>query len=205
MGYAQPLRTATLACLAISLGLLAGACAAPRAESPKVDPNTLSDEGFANYIAQLDVVTVDEAYRAMLLLADGEDGRKSFAERKAELESRGIARPEWNLQPENVIDTGSVAFMVCKICQIPGGVNMHAFGSWGLGDRRYATRELIYREMLDESVDYQYLKGSDLHTLLRKADTLMMEKGIYESEKVDLTDEGDRDEKGNLIVPPPVD
>lgn len=190
----------TVACL--GLALVAGGCTAPRTTKMEIDAKTLSDEGFLNYIANVPLVTVDEAYRAMLLLADGEETKETFEERRTELESRGIARAAWRLQPDNVIDMGSVAFMVCRICQIKGGINMHLFASWGLGDRRYALRELIFREMVDEAVEYQYVRGSDLFTLMRKADELMEKKGIYESEGVDLSDEGDRDEHGNLIVPP---
>jgi len=39
---------------------------------------------------------------------------------------------------------------------------------------------------------------------LRKADTLMQEKGLYETQGIDLSDKTDRDAEGNLIVPPPV-
>lgn len=189
--------------LAQTLVVVLSGCSAPRMEHPEVNAAELGDEGFQHYLAQVDVVTVDEAFRAMLILADGEDGRATFEERKAELESRGIARPQWNLHGDHVIDAGSVAYMVCQVCKIRGGVNMALMGSWGFGDRRYALRELIYRQMLSEMVEYQYMTGSELHNLMRKADNLMMQKGLYESEKIDLTDEGDRDEHGNLIVPPP--
>ena len=77
-----------------------------------------------------------------------------------------------------------------------------AIGVIGLGDRRYALRELIYREMIDEVVDYDYMTGAALFALMRKADALMEKKGLYESEGVDLSDETDRDAEGNLIVPP---
>jgi hypothetical protein len=163
----------------------------------------LADEGFQAYLAEAELVTVEEAYRAMLILADGEDSSTSFEQRRELLESRGILRPEWNLQPQNVIDVGSVAYMVCRVCQIRGGVNCRLFGSWGLGDRRYALRELLYREMIDRTVDYQYMTGAAMITVLAKADELMEKKGLYYSETIDLTDEGDRDEAGELIVPPP--
>lgn len=169
---------------------------------PEVNPNDLNDQGFQVYLARAPLITVDEAYRAMLILADGEDTSQGFTERKEKLESRGIVRAAWDLQADNVIDAGSLAFMVCRICKISGGVNATLFGSWGLGDRRYALRELIYRQMVDEMIDYQFVTGADLHGLMRKADALMMEKGLYESENIDLTDEGDRDEHGELIVPP---
>lgn len=182
---------------------LVGACAGPRQTAPEVNPNTLSDEGFQAYLAEIDAVTTDEAYRAMLILADGQDTSKTFAERKEKLESRGIAKPEWNLQPDNIIDAGSVAYMICRVSKIRGGVCYNLFGRAGLGDRRYALRELIYREMLDQTADYQHVTGAVMIGLLAKADALMEKQGLYESKKIDLSDEGDRDEFGNLKVPQP--
>jgi hypothetical protein len=140
----------------------------------------------------------------MLILADGEDTSGGFEERRNKLIERGIVRAEWNLQPENVIDAGSVAYMICRICQIGGGVNMRLFGSWGFSDRRYALRELVYREMLTDAVDYEFMTGAALAAVMRKADDLMEKKGLYETTGVELSDTRDRDEKGNLIVPPPV-
>lgn len=182
---------------------LAGACAGPRQSQPTVDPATLSDDAFQAYLAEVDVVTVDEAYRAMLVLADGEDVCKTFEERKQKLESRGIARPQWKLQPEDVVDAGSVAYMICRVCKIRGGVCHNLFGRPGLGDRRYALRELIYREMLDDTADYQYMTGAAMVGLMAKADAVMEKQGLYEVERIDLSDETDRDEFGNLKVPPP--
>jgi hypothetical protein len=74
-----------------------------------------------------------------------------------------------------------------------------------LGDRRYALRELIAREMIEDAVDYQYMTGAAMFAILRRADTLMQEKGLYESKGIDLSDETDRDEHGDLIVPPPAE
>ncbi len=190
----------------VLLGLcccLAGACAGPRQTQPAVDPATLSDDAFQAYLAEVDLVTVEEAYRAMLVLADGEDNCKTFEERRQKLESRGIARPQWNLQPQDVVDAGSVAYMICRVCEIHGGVCYNLLGRAGLGDRRYALRELIYREMLDDMADYQYVTGAAMVGLIAKADALMEKKGLYEVEKIDLSDQTDRDEYGNLKVPPP--
>ncbi|HWL93371.1 MAG TPA: hypothetical protein VNT79_07535 [Phycisphaerae bacterium] len=180
-------------------------CAGPRPTPPDVDASTLPDDVFQAYLAEVELVTVDEAYRAMLILADGEDGSVSFEERKSKLESREIARSAWKLRPEDVVDAGSVAYMVCRICDIDGGLNMRLLGRPGLGDRRYALRELIYREMINESVDYQYMTGPAFLAVIRKADELMAEKGMYDTGGVDLSDETDRDAEGNLVVPPPRD
>ncbi len=187
---------------AIVAGTSAG-CAGPRMSTPPTDPDELSDAGFQGYLAEIDLVTTDEAFRAMLILADGEDPSDGFEQRRQALESRGIALAAWNLQPDNVIDAGSVAFMVCRICRISGGIDMHLFGSVGLGERRYALKELIYREMVAGAVDYQYMTGAAMFALMRKADALMEKKGLYESAGVELSDETDRDEQGELIVPSP--
>lgn len=179
-------------------------CAGPRKSAPRVDPDTLSDEAFQAFLVEIDLVSVEEAYRAMLILADGEDTSTDFEGRRRKLEERGIAKAAWNLRSDQVVDAGSVAYMVCRICRITGGVNMNLLGGLGVGDRRYALRELVYRRMMEQTVDYEYLTGATLFALMRKADTLMEDKGLYESQGVDLTDETDRDAEGNLIVPPPV-
>ncbi len=189
--------------LALGLGLaLSAGCAGPRMTAPAVDANELSDEGFQAYIAEIELVTVAEAYRAILILADGEDACEAFDQRRENLESRGIARAAWGLHPGNVIDAGSVAYMICQVCQIKGGINAHLFGSWGLGDRRYALRELVYRDVIEDSVDYKYVTGAEMVVMLRRADALMAEKGLYDSGGIHLNDEQDRDEQGELIVPP---
>lgn len=177
-------------------------CLGPRKQPPTVDPAGMSDDAFQAYLAGVPFVTVGEAYRAMLILADGEDTCKTHEERAAKLESRGIARAAWKLNPDDVVDAGSVSYMVVKICQIHGGVNSHLFASWGLGDRRYAMRELVYRKMLDDSADYQAMGGDRLVGLMARAGDLMEKKGLYDSAKIDLSDETSRDASGGLIVPP---
>jgi hypothetical protein len=204
MGTHRPIWSASFLSLLASLTILASmGCAGPRSVQPSVNVSELGDEGFQAYLAEVDLVTVDEAFRGILILADGEDTSKDFEERRQKLESRGVVRPIWHLQPDNVIDAGSTAYMICQVCQIKGGVDMHLFGSWGLGDRRYALRELVYREMINDSVDYQYMTGAGFYAIIRKADELMEKRGLYETKGVDLTDEKDRDEHGNLIVPQP--
>lgn len=186
----------------LSLATLIG-CAAPRPPETAlsgVNPDDLSDSAFQVYVNRVPLVTVAEAYRSMLILADGKDGRDSFEERRAELENRGIVRPAWGLQPENVIDTASVSYMVCKVCEMPGGINQVLFGSWGLGDRRSAMRELMFRGMIEDSIEYEYVTGSALFALMRNADAHMKKKGLYQSD-VDLSDETDRDSSGGLVVP----
>ena len=59
-------------------------------------------------------------------------------------------------------------------------------GGMGIGDRRYAVRELVYRRMLSEGADYRYLSGAEMVSLMAKADAYMAERGLYQEESVDI-------------------
>lgn len=172
--------------MCLAAGVWAGCAGMPKASAP-VDPGTLDDMAFVHeYLASQATVSTDEAYRAMLILADGHDASKTFDERRARLEQEGIARAAWNLRADQCIDKGSVAYMVCRILKIRGGVNSLVFGSWGPGDRRYALRELVYRKMMADAPAYRYIAGAELAALLRKADEYMQKRGMYAAESVEI-------------------
>ena len=133
-------------------------------------------------------VTVAEAYRGMVMLADGEDKFTNFEQRETSLRDRHILRCEWKLQREQAIDRGSVAYMVLRILKVRGGVNMQTFGRLGVGDRRYAVRELVYMGMLESTPDYRYMTGGEFVDLLAKADDYMAKHGMYEEQRADITD-----------------
>jgi hypothetical protein len=170
----------------LALGLMIGGCARPRKTAPSIDPATLDDMAFQGYLADVPVVTADEACRAMLILADGEDKTKSWDQRRAELLRRGLIRSAWGLRPGDVVSRGTVAYMICEICRIRGGVNRLLLGSWGPGDRRYAHRELVHVGLMSAGTEWQHMTGGQMVALLGKADELMEKKGLYESESLEL-------------------
>lgn len=147
------------------------------------------------------IITVAEAYRALLLLADGEERFTSFEQREAELARRGIIRGEWNLQRDQAMDRGSVAYMVMQILRIRGGVNSQLFGRVGLGDRRYALRELSYMELMQPGPDYRYITGSELVDVMARADDYMAERGMYQHAPVDIEQEVERQKKVTTSAP----
>ncbi|MBN1490664.1 MAG: hypothetical protein JXA69_12165 [Phycisphaerae bacterium] len=183
-------RMRMVAFAAVLMVAAVGGCAGPRATPPSIDPQTLDDMSFMHdYLVTQPTVTVDEAYRAILILADGEDPHETFDARRADLEARGITRPAWKLQADHCIDKGSAAYMVCVVLKIQGGLNRVIFGSWGLGDRRYALRELVYRELMADAPAYRYITGAELAGLMRKADEYMEQHGLYEMDSVELGEE----------------
>ena len=183
----------------VGLALLAAmttGCAVTRPEQADRGEQVPIEEFLHEHLHAQPMVTVAEAYRAMVLLADGDDTYDSFAAREQALTERGIARPAWKLTREACIDRGAVAYMVCKILRIRSGVNFTLLGSLGVGDRRYAVRELAYLDLLDSMPPYRYMSGAELVDLLGKADAYMAKEGLYEEEPVDFVETLDAADTG---------
>ena len=164
----------------VAIGLAcAGGCAAPkRTYRPAQDHNALNEIEFVHYLSPLPTVSVDEAYHAMLLLADGEGSGKSFAEREAILVDRGVVRESWGLEADDVLDKGTLAWMIVKISRLPGGLNDAMLGSWGLGDRRYALRTAIWHEMMPYGMPYHAVTGGELLSAITRAAESMEREGL---------------------------
>jgi hypothetical protein len=148
------------------------------------------DAFLHDHLQEVSMVTVSEAYRAMVILAKGDDPFDSFEQRRRYLEDNGYARPQWNLQRDACIDRGTTAYMVCEIMGLPSGVNRALSKGVGLGDRRYSLRELHYRELIRPAPDYQFITGGELVDLLANADTYMADHGKYDAPPpVDIVEE----------------
>jgi hypothetical protein len=161
-----------------------------RAAGEAADPDAFIHE----HLQKQAVVTVGEAYRAMIMLANGEDKYTSFEEREAVLLCRGIVRSAWKLCPDEAVDRGTVAYMAMRIMEIRGGVNAQILGRAGIGDRRYALRELAYMDLMPLGPVYRYVTGGEVVDLMARADEYMARRKQYELEPVDIeqTVEGQR-------------
>ncbi len=127
-----------------ALTLLLAGCAVTRPQ-PKIDPAPLDRISFWSWLANQPLVGAAEGYRAMLLVATGEDPGSDFGALQAAVFERDIARPEWNLGPDTAIDAGTAAYMAVQVAKIEGGINLNLWGrTLHLGDRRYALREVAY-------------------------------------------------------------
>ncbi len=175
-------RKLNLLVLVVTAGSLVGACATPkRTYQPAQDHNALNEIEFVHYLSALPTVSMDEAYHAMLVLADGEDSRQTFAQREAALVSRGVVRASWGLVADDALDKGTLAYMIVKICHLSGGLNDAVFGSWGLGDRRYALRTAIWHEMMPYGLPYHVVTGGELLTTITEAAEYLEREGLEES------------------------
>jgi hypothetical protein len=144
------------------------------------------DAFLHEHLPQQGVVTVAEGYRAMVMLAEGEDPYTSFEEREAVLLCRGIVRKAWKLCPDQALNRATAAYMAMQVMCIKGGVNCQILGRAGIGDRRYALRELAYRDLMPLGPEYQFITGSELVDLMARADEYMARRGRYDLQPVDI-------------------
>jgi hypothetical protein len=167
-----------------------------------------ADVFLHEHLANEPILTTAGAYRAVILLAEGDDPYETFEQREAALVERDMVRPEWGLVRDEPIDRGSVAYMICRVIQVRGGVNARLFGSLGAGDRRYAMRELVYLGFMPDTPPYRYMTGSEMIDLLGQADAYMADRGMYEAQPVDIVDElegveGENRSSREMQPPPP--
>jgi hypothetical protein len=177
----------TLAIAVVASSLALGGCSqVTRPEQAQAGEKVDSNVFLHEHLPGQSMVTVAEAYRAMVMLAEGQDKLDSFAAREEYLLARQIARPAWKLQRDMAIDRGSVAYMVMRILNIRGGVNANVYGRLGIGDRRYAVRELAYRSIMTDAPPYRLISGAELVDVLGNADAAMADRAIYAQERTDI-------------------
>ena len=161
-------------------------CSAARRFEPAQDPDTLPSTAFMHYLATVPVVSVEEGCRAILLVADGEEHYPTHQERYAELLGRGVVREAWQLRPNDMLDKGTLAYMAYKVCRLPSSLNTLLLGSWGLGDRRYALKEVTAAGIMPYDVSYRVVRGGELLAVLTKIDAYLAEHGMYEWDRRDV-------------------
>lgn len=172
----------------------------PAAEVPAVTTPgpgmTAGGMDFMDVMARQAECTFADAVRGVAMVATGQDVPGGFEAQYRFLLDKGAVRPGWNIKPEQWVDQGTLAFMLYRAMALRGGVNMVVFASWGLGDRRYAFRELRYRGVLEHGSEVTYVTGPALVTALTKADEYMLKAGKYALEKpVELGEKPQRGEK----------
>jgi hypothetical protein len=149
-------------------------CALPqRTFQPEVDPDTLSDHVFLHYVASVPVVTVQEGVRAVLLLEEDSVRWPTYEARYEELRERGAIKSRWRLTPGRVLDHGSLAHMLCAICDLP-----QSFGGWlasktHLGDRRAALNICAYEGILPRGLPHAPVTGGGLHSAIVNAESYL--------------------------------
>ncbi|MCE5278586.1 MAG: hypothetical protein ABFD92_01105 [Planctomycetaceae bacterium] len=155
----------------LAAAVMAAICAGCQTPAPKIagPANLPADEDSAAFLDRMSsqaAVSENDAMRGILLVLEGADKHATFTQRADALKARGVVSRQWDLEATRPLTRGRLAFMVCQACDIRGGVIMHLSGP----TTRYCLRELQYRSMMGEGVEYNPVTGMEFVAVLNRAE-----------------------------------
>lgn len=116
----------------------------------------------------MNAVTNNDALHAFFLLQDGEDPHADYAARRREAQRRGWMRHDASELPNAAAKVGWMATAGCVVMQVKGGLSMAVLGP----TPRYATRELVYMEVLPLRTENQILSGGEFVDYINRLERL---------------------------------
>lgn len=157
-----------LSLAAIFIAILCAGCQSAHVPDSVVTKFPGSDTdaqlSFWHELAERHLTSNDDAFHGLLLYLDGKDDNTSYAQRVANLKSRGMLPDSFSAPPDVAVRRGVIAVAITKILDIKGGWAMHVFGP----TQRYATRELIYDDVFPPSSAQQTFSGSEYVGIIGK-------------------------------------
>ena len=121
---------------------------------------------FWHTLADRRVTSNDEAFHALLLLADGNDEAADYDQRVAILKSRQLLAGSFDRPANEAVRRGTLAVVIAQILEIKGGLTMRLAGP----APRYALRELQYMSLFPAGSPHQTVAGSELLALIGRAE-----------------------------------
>jgi hypothetical protein len=156
---------------------LAGAClfagigcqttTVPQSTLPRLagnDPQIQLD--YWHELAGKELINNDEALHGILLYLDGKDDCTSYDQRVAALKSRGYLHKSFKQPADQAVERGTIAVVLVKSLNLKGGLTMRLFGD----TPRYATKELMYRDIYPMSGTDQVFTGAQFVGVIGKAE-----------------------------------
>lgn len=156
--------TTVVLALAVSLG----GCGAQSGITGGDAPGA-ADENSAEYLDRIssqETVTENDTLSGMLMLLDGQDKAKTFAQRVESLRKRKILPEAWSHNAGRATTRGRLAYMISRAAKVKGGVIMRTFGP----SQRYCVRELQYMEMMGAGTARGDITGMELVAVITRAD-----------------------------------
>jgi hypothetical protein len=172
--------------------------------------NVLAKEGIYRELADRGIATYEDGCRAISYFVDVPENTMTFEELVAELKKKGTIGKRWKYKAEKPLTRGIMAYMICKVLNIKGGLTMRAiditkrftglirkklkikdglavpdFGMY----KRYAHLEVQYMGLEPTGNKKTYLTGHDLLAMMYR-----IEQHIKVEEKKKKQEE---EKKGN--------
>lgn len=139
-----------------------------------VSSSVTAELKFLEDISARSVVSNDEGLHGLFALADGGDPNHDYVGRVIEAKHRRWLTDDFDEPGDLAMQRGTLARGVAVLCGVKGGVMMRLLGP----DARYATRELVYQDIMPQGTEQQTLSGPELVGVLSKAqDRLRLKSG----------------------------
>jgi len=154
--------------LAVAVAGLAG-CETTRRASPLVtdydEQNAQAELDFWHGLADQPVTTNNDAFHGLIEFDQGADANRSYEERVAWLTEQGYLDRGFTGEADEAVNRGTVAQILARMLEIEGGLTMRLVGA----HPRYATRELVYLEIMRRGTAQQGLSGIQFVGLVGRA------------------------------------
>lgn len=156
---------AALAFAAALAGATSG-CERSRVETPAVEsfPRGTQELDFLEALSKQVVVTNGDALHGLIGFADGADLSSTYAGRVEIAKRRGWLPSGWDRPAEESAQVGWMAVAACRILDIRGGLTMRLTGP----TPRYATKELVFMDVLPLRTENQALSGQEFVDFLNR-------------------------------------
>ena len=176
---ARPTRSGLTAAL-VGLLLAGASCAAPhRRFTPTQDPAALDDVSFIHYVATVPAVDLDEASRALLLwVGDESAAADSYLHRRDRLVELRALRADWDLEPGQVLDRGTLAYALVELADLPRSLCSRLSKPTGVGARRYALRTCVREGVLPPGPPYTPVTGGEFVAALTRVSAAGAEEAL---------------------------
>lgn len=167
MASERSIRTSLGAALAGAVAVaVALGCERSRVEDSAIEkfPRQTQELDFLDALMGQVVVTNGDALHGLIAFADGADLASTYAGRVEVAKRKGWLPGGWDRPPEESAQVGWMAVAACRILGVKGGLTMRLTGP----TPRYATKELVFMEVLPLRTDNQSLSGKEFVDFLNR-------------------------------------
>ncbi len=152
-------RTMTMCVAGLLLLGCCVACERSHIKDSAVDqyPRSSQELDFLDALEKQIVVTNDDALHGLIVFADGADLSSTYEGRVAVARQKQWVGSGWNPPADESAQIGWMSVAACRIVGIKGGLTMRVMGPIP----RYATKELIFMDVLPLRTENQSLSGRE--------------------------------------------
>ena len=131
------------------------------------NPNDVTAQlDFWHELPGRSAVTNNEGLHGVILFLEGQDSTGSYEERVAWFDERGWLTAGFDEDPNVAMQRGTLAKVLAHALEIDGGVMMRLTGK----SPRYATRELVFLDILPEGTELMVIDGLDYLGVISSAE-----------------------------------